>query len=152
MLKKISDDLNLNKRFEGYFNKKIFRGVIVVIIIFTAIIFFKHKTLSFIYAECPNESAQDCANPFYICPKSDEFNIYNTEFDKCTYYEVMPDKIKKFCDSNNNTCYEKHIGRGEIIGNKPPAYVVYYNQISLLFVAIAFFINHLNYKYKKKRG
>lgn len=146
-LNQLHNKINLNKLFPNYFNKNIFRGVIILLIIFTIYVYVSEGyTLKFVYAECPEDSLRDCNNPFYICPVSGEYNIYNYERDDCIINETIPKEVRPLC--NAGACNNEYLKPGEIIGNKPSFFVLNYNLICLLLVGMAFLTNHLYYKYR----
>ena len=137
-LKEIQNDIDLTKRFPGYFNKTIFRGVIIFMLIFTVLVFVSNDyKLRNVYIECDKNTP--CDNPIYTC--RGEENIYNSQ---CLPAELVPKEFKTLCE--NGLCDLKQLPPNTVYGNKPGFLMKNYNLICLLLVAFAFFINHIFYK------
>jgi hypothetical protein len=145
-LKELQEALDLTKKFPGYFDKRIFRFAIGFMIMFTLILIFYEGRINFVYASCPDNSKEDCVNPFYICNAQEEKNPLLT-YD-CVPIEQLPKQIKELC-LKNNTCEQRFLVPGQTIGDKPSFFVLNYNFICLLIVALAFLLNHLYYKFMK---
>jgi hypothetical protein len=140
-LDEFQEAMNLKKKFPNYFNKWIFRGVIVAMIIFTILVFASEGTLKFTYAECNKDTP--CNNPFYICPE--EMDLTNPMLQEdCMPIESVPKELKPLCDTG--VCFNKTLEPHQVIGHKPNAFGLWYNQICLLFVALGFLLNHIKYK------
>jgi quinol-cytochrome oxidoreductase complex cytochrome b subunit len=109
--------LDINKVFPEYINKWIFRGVILVMILFTYFVFVSNGgTLVFNYVDCPITAPTSCYNSAYQPLASP---------DSCLSLENIP--------------------IGESCGKKPNFWAVYYNLICMLFVVFGFLFNHLFY-------
>lgn len=146
-LKEIQDAIDLSKRFPGYFDKRIFRGVVIIMLLFTFIVFWSENfQFRFIYAECNKDVA--CNNPFYICPKGLDYTNPFLQAD-CMPIESVPKELIPLC--NTGVCYNQYLEPHQVIGHKPNALVLWYNQICLLMVALGFLINHLKYKWGLKK-
>lgn len=140
-LDKLQDTLDLKKIFPGYFDKKIFRGVIILMVIFTAYILFSTNfKISYVYAECPENNNIECGNPFYVCNEGEIFN--------CIPKDSIPKPIKPLC--YEGFCNNKTLQIGQVIGEKPSFIVKNYNILCLLIVLAGFLVNHIVYKTKKK--
>lgn len=144
-LKKLQDKLDLKKRFPGYFNKNVFRGIIVVMLLFTIFVYWTENfQLRFVYAECDKDHY--CNNPFYVCPE--EHNMF-TSTEACLPEESVPKSIIPLCEEG--LCDNKTLAPHQILGHKPNALVLWYNQISLLIVILGFALNHLLWRRTKWR-
>lgn len=158
-LQNVQDNLDLKKRFPNYFYKPIFVGIIIFMVLFTAVIFLNEGKTRWVYAECPNDSVQKCNNPFYVCPKNTayvikdniSFNIslVNPELNNCVHKEVMPKEVLSICETG--VCERKYLEIGEVVGDKPNHWVLNYNIYCLLIVALGFLINHIAYLVRSKR-
>jgi hypothetical protein len=124
VFKAFFEKIDLSKRFPGYFNKKLlnFAFIIVAIVQMTAL---SMTGFNFYPAwfECQRGT---CENPFYQAPEN-------------------------FCAKNGNLCDSEIISAGEIVGEKPNAFVINANLISWIILFIAFGLNHWRYVYGKKR-
>lgn len=145
-LKEIQEKLDLNKKLNGYFNKAIFRSCVVVLILFTVFTLWSNGwEYRFIYAE--NPTSQLKLNPFYVCDNSTtKLELILTPLSDCIP-EPIPKVLKPICEAGG--C-KQYLEPYEIVGNKPNFLAKYYNAFSMLFVALAFIINHLVMRGKLK--
>lgn len=140
LIKKIdefSDKVNLSKKYPGYFNKNIFRAVIIICLALFIITLFQNKFSNFYaYAECKDK--EPCKNPYYVCQEQ-------TETD-CVIEILSPNKIKPMLEKYGNI---KELEPGQIIGNKPNFLAMNFNLICLTITFLAFSLNHYLYKTKQ---
>lgn len=136
-LKDIQEQLDLKKRFPNYFNKWVFRGVIIIMVLFTITLYISEGGYKFVYAECDKDVP--CNNPFYAC--------HGYEFEGCMSTYNIPKEIKPLCDAGY--CENKTLMPHQVIGDKPSFWVLNYNLICLLLVVLGFAFNHILYKVRK---
>jgi len=115
--------LDINILFPGYFYKNVFRGVVVLMILFTIFVYMSNGGLKFNYVECPASTETFC-----------EYYQMNYTGDA---WEQKPIIMQP----------------GEYIdlGRVPNYWAKNYNKICLLMVLVGFIINHLVYFIKERK-
>lgn len=123
--------LDLNKRFPGYFNKWIFRGLIFVMLIYGFYIWSLtgFNTAGYISLTC--NDAAPCLNPFYYCANDQTI----AQAVDCSFYGRF--------DCARDLCLSEYIMPGQTIGQDAPIYLKTYPQVFGLGLILAFLINHL---------
>jgi hypothetical protein len=131
------EDLNLNKKYPGYFKKWIFRGaILLMMLIFVWILYLEDFNLSNsnnLYIKCNSPYA--CKNPLYEC-KHEQTDIINCK--QLLSLEAPADLYDT-----------EFIMPGSDIG-RPPKYA----HVPLLYFGItagAFLFNHALYLISKRR-
>jgi hypothetical protein len=132
--------INLSKKFPGYFNKWILKGVFVLCLILYILVLYLNNWIPYsVYVEC--NSTFGCDNPFVVCEYPAYPGIYQKE------------PLKQSC-SNSSLCslYPQYCSRsrmepGEVIG-KRSFFIDHFDMICLSLVALAFMINHLLWRVK----
>jgi len=153
------DNFNLPKLYPGYFNKSIFRLIwLLLLVLIIWDLSLNHWNFQTISLSCPENSLNDCRNPFYTCRDSNSSNPFSFNFQELNtlnncYNGEPPAFIcdKGYCDIEYLKPGE-HLGRNDLLSK-------FGELILLLLVPLAFLLNHLNYyfktgnwKYKKKLG
>ena len=137
LIKDMSENFDLNKKYPGYFKKIYFRLAPLLCLVLLGIVFFTNgNTLQFIYVEC--ENSVPCENLFRTCVSSFDTNCIN---------HPVPDTIKALCDGD---C-KRYLAPDEVLGNKPNVLAEHYNVFCLFIVFFAFAFNHIHYKISKRR-
>lgn len=132
--KNLENDMNLTKKYPGYFKKNIFRSVVYIIIMLLLIILFTNNmSLKYTWIECDKEI---CVNPFRTCEAPNENTM--AILSDCIE-EPVPQRIIDLC---GGPCPETLIN-GQTIGEKAPFIARNYNKIVVVIVGFAFWINHL---------
>ena len=127
MIKDFFGKIDLGKKYPNYFNKKIFRGsMIIIVVLFVVAFILNDYSLSSAYISCSNKSLGGCENPLY-----------------------SKDKSAPYCRSVPEICQKESIAPGETIGKNPSFLVKYFASITLLITVSAFVINHICWEKKK---
>lgn len=120
-LKEFEESIDLSKRFPGYFNKWVFRGmmlaIVVVIVLAGQSVGWK---LSGRYIECRSE--MPCFNPLY----------------------------DKNCAPTDGVCSLQTLMPGTLIGDRPTFLVEYADTFVLSIILLAFGVNHLVYEVRRR--
>jgi len=134
LLKKIQEDMDLTKKYPGYFKKIIFEIVVTISLILLVIVLINNDmSLKYDWIECNKES---CINPYRTCQEpTGDFYISQGN----CIEEPIPERIINLC---GGPCPETLI-EGQIIGQRPPFLAKHFNGIVMALAGLAFFINHL---------
>jgi hypothetical protein len=129
--------LNLRKKFPGYFNMWIIRGMWVILLVLVVAEYQSNNgSFSSIYVEC--KDPKGCLNPFYECPP--EYNDIQKQY-------MLPGKIctteRIFCE--NDMCKKERLEYGEKYGRKGLGW-----EAVLVLLLSGFSLNHLVYLWSKK--
>jgi len=119
---KLMDKIDLGKKFNKYIDKRIIRTGFLFVFIIQLIAFSLNGFIfNVAWAECNYDS---CSNPFFGA-------------------------TGELCEKIPNLCTQKTLTKGEIIGIKPPTFVLYANSLSWLCLFISGIVNY--YVCKKRR-
>ena len=133
--KKSKSPLDLNELFPGYFNKWVFRSVIIIMLIFTVFVYASNDGLKFEYIYCPEDAETFCK--YY--PKhniSDDGNVVGV-----SGVTGIINTSYNFSRSSNQEFII--LQPGEHMGKIPNFWARHYNSLCLRFVLMGFLINHL---------
>jgi hypothetical protein len=119
---------------KDYFDKRIFRSAIVLLIILAVPAFFMDDFGTSLYFSC--ESEKGCINPCYDC--------YNQN----PTVEPCSNKLLSLCNEYSDKS-APYIQSGESLGKAPSKYFRIFNYIVTLVIGLAFGLNHLFYKRRK---
>lgn len=157
--KELEDGLDLSKRFPGYFNKWVFRIMLLVVASLFLITFQSEGNMLFnVWAVCPDNASEPCLNPYYLCSNInvsyDSYNVFFKEAEVCFPDEALNWKVEQICENNN--CNKRYLQPGEVIGNPPNKNSSSFFIRVICIVGIAFAINHMIFLFrreiKKKEG
>jgi hypothetical protein len=130
-LDELADKISLPKRYPGYFEKWVFRGVLLAALLLFVYVAHTDK-LGFepmFYMSCPIDVFQGrCANPYY----------------GITCYADVPPAWWEVCK-------EETLFAGQTYGVPPSALFQNFETICLLLVALGFVVNHLLYVWRSKK-
>lgn len=141
-IQKLSDRMNLKKKYPDYFNLWVFRSSMMLMIFFTFFIIFHYSLYDNVdrfYMQCPDTANVGCENPFYACENN----------------PLPPNP--EFCEMiKKSGCYGDYCGNawipaGASVGRVPSVFVTFYPQIIFGLCLFTFLINHLLYKIKTRR-
>lgn len=147
--RKLGERMNLSRRFPGYFEKWVFRGMLLVIL---AIVFVAGQSSGWdfspkYYVSCPEASEGHvpvnfqeggCPNPFYQCPDTAcllERGVVNP----------CPEGF-----AGSALCTQERILPGESIGAVPNWWLVNGVWVMVLTVFAAFVVNHALYEVRRR--
>lgn len=123
-IKKILDKIDLSKKYPKYFNKWIFRGAFILILILGIFVFITNDfSLNHAWAECPEDAkTRRCTNP---------------------YHDL-------FCDGSE-LCMNEFILPGETIGYKPTSSYQGFDDFAIFILIAAGMLNHILYRWGQKK-
>jgi len=121
---------------ENYFDKRIFRIAIVLLVLLAIPAFLTDSFGTSFYFSC--ESEKGCTNPCYDC------------FHPNLITPPCEERFLTWCElhSDNNSMY---ISPGQILGDKPSKYYDLYYYILAFTIVLAFGLNHLFYTRRKRK-
>lgn len=145
-IKEILEELDVQKKFPGYFTKNVFRFFFIFffLLMFLAYSMNDYKEYS-TYFECPQEAQKPCRNPYYICQDGE----YEENMRPCITFvkgKFLINQIKK-----ENISKIKYIAQGRSIGEKANVLIEYGYFLLFLNIFLAFVVNHVLYIVRRKR-
>lgn len=142
-MKNAKEELNVEKKLPGYFNKNIFRiGFAAILLMFVVTLATNDFKTSFIYTECSLEKTNSysearCLNSYYVC------SYENNTFPMIKCHDKPTSKAhKEMCDQGG--CY-KYINAGVSFGKKPNSLVDKLPNMFTTIILGCFILNHLLY-------
>ena len=153
--KEIESGLDLSKRFPDYFNKWVFRVMLLVVASLFLLTFQSEGNMLFnVWAVCPNTSETPCENPFYLCSNIDFSKVSIFDEVNCFPDDALDWKVEQICENDN--CNKRYLQPGEVIGNPPNKNSSSFFIRVICIIEIAFAINHMVFLFrrelKKKNG
>jgi len=122
-IKQFFDEINLSKRYPGYFNKWLIRGALIILILFQAYLYYDNGGMTSAYFECAEDSFTQCKNIFYGSTHKD-------------------------CDRFPNLCSQEFLIPGEMVGRKPSSLFESFEMIVFLVLGGTFLLNHILWRLK----